>query len=56
MLAKAKKSKTVKKAKTGGTAVMLTDRKGFEEFVKEIAKRQKQSAIDKSLARKSGKG
>ena len=56
MLAKAKKSETVKKAKTGGTAVMPTDRKGLEEFVKEIAKRQKQSAIDKSLARKSGKG
>lgn len=39
MLTKAKKSKTIKKAKTRGTTVMLIDRKGLKEFIKEIAKR-----------------
>jgi len=56
MLKKKQKSESVKKAKTGGTAVMPTEPKALEEFVKEIAKRQKQSAMDKSKARKPGKG
>jgi hypothetical protein len=51
-----KKTETVKKAQTQGTAVMPTDKKGLEEFIKEIHKRQKQSAMDKSAAKKSGKG
>lgn len=56
MIAKQKKSEAVKKAQIGGTSVMPKDSKALEEFVKEIAKRQKQSAMDKSKAKKSGKG
>jgi hypothetical protein len=56
MLKRAKKSEAVKKTQVGATAVMPTDKKALEEFVKEIAKRQKQSAMDKSKANKSGKG
>jgi hypothetical protein len=52
---KSKKIAAVKKTQKDGTA-MPKDSKALEEFVKEIAKRQKQSAIDKSKARKSGKG
>lgn len=53
---KQKKSSTVKRAQVGGTAVMPTDPKSLEAFVKEIAKRNKQSAQDKSKAKKPGKG
>ncbi|EMD87703.1 hypothetical protein COCHEDRAFT_1213211 [Bipolaris maydis C5] len=53
---KSKKSETVKKTQTNATATMPKDSKALEEFVKEIAKRQKQSAMDRSKARKSGKG
>lgn len=56
MLKKQQKALAVKKTKTGATAVMPTEPKALEEFVKEIAKRQKQSAMDKSKARKPGKG
>jgi hypothetical protein len=53
---KAKKSETVKKTQIRGTDVFPDNPKALEEFVKEIAKRQKQSAMDKSKAKKSGKG
>jgi hypothetical protein len=56
MEAKAKKSETVKKTNTNGTDKLPDNPKALEEFVKEIAKRQKQSAMDKSKAKKSGKG
>lgn len=56
MLAKAKKSETVKKANVRGTGEFPNNPKALEEFVKEIAKRQRQSATDKSKAKKSGKG
>lgn len=53
---KKNKSDAVKKAKKDATSVMPTDKKGLEEFIKEIAKRNKQSASDKAKAKKSGKG
>lgn len=53
---KKQKSGAVKGARTKGTAAMPTEPKALEEFIKEIAKRQKQSAVDKSKARQSGKG
>ncbi|KAI8931464.1 hypothetical protein NX059_001844 [Plenodomus lindquistii] len=58
MSLRAKKSSTVKRARRDGTAVMPTDSKSLEVFVKEIAKRQRQSAQDKAKAnkKKSGKG
>jgi hypothetical protein len=56
MTKKQEKSLAVKKTQVRGTAVMPTDSKSLEEFVKEIAKRQKQSAMDKTKAKKSGKG
>jgi hypothetical protein len=53
---KLKKSATVKTTKKDATAVMPTDKKGLEAFVKAIADRNKQSAMDKAKAKKSGKG
>jgi hypothetical protein len=56
MQLKLKKSEVVKKTQTGATDVMPKDKKGLEEFVKAIAQRQRQSALDKAKAKKSGKG
>lgn len=42
MLKKQQKALAVKKTKTGATTVMPTEPRALEEFVKEIAKRQKQ--------------
>lgn len=53
---KKQKSGTAKGTQTKATAAMPTEPKALEEFIKEIAKRQKQSAVDKSKARQSGKG
>lgn len=56
MTKKQEKSLAVHKTRVQATAGMPTDKKSLEEFVKEIAKRQKQSATDKGRAKKSGKG
>jgi hypothetical protein len=55
MQKKQEKASAVKKTTIKATA-MPTDSKALEEFVKEIAKRQRQSAMDKSKAKKPGKG
>jgi len=51
-----KKATVQKTTKVSATAVMPTDSKGLEEFVKEIHKRQKQSVQDRAKSKKSGKG
>ncbi|ENH98505.1 hypothetical protein COCC4DRAFT_46004 [Bipolaris maydis ATCC 48331] len=56
MAVKAKKSETVKNTSVKSTDKLPDNPKALEEFVKEIAKRQRQSVMDKSKARKSGKG
>lgn len=53
---KLSKAGTVKTTHVKATAVMPTEPRALEEFVKEIAKRQKQSSMDRSKAKKSGKG
>jgi hypothetical protein len=56
MKLKLKKSEAIKKTHTSATDVMPKDKRGLEEFVKAIAQRQRQSALDKAKAKKSGKG